>query len=131
MFAEQLIGLGPRESPHLDGIEPEARRALAAPGDMVAVAGVVPVKVLVGEEVPRAVIPQADVIKIVHRDVTGTGARDRLVEISLDEVGDIVAQSVLIDPMCGGSGEVEVVQPVIIFVGATKTDGDEQDQRSE
>lgn len=67
-------------------------------------------------------------IEVLHGDIARTNGGGP-VEVTIDEIGNF--SGVGLDVVGGGSEEVEIVQPVVVFVGGPQPDENEQDQGSD
>ena len=121
-FADELVGGGVVQVPDLDRVEPE----LFFPGRALCdVVGYTAGGVLL--EIPGAVVPQRDMVKVFYiedvlGDVVGALSDDGICDGVIGEVDDGG-----VDGDVGGVGseEIEVVEVGVVFVGAAETDDDE------
>ena len=124
-LAEKLVDARIIEPPHRHRIKPELIGVRRAVRDMVAYTP----SGAVGDEVPRAVIPEADVVEVFEVE-GGFGDGGGGVEEAVGEGVGGQVEGGRVDGDGGGVGaeEVEGVVEGVIFVGAAEGDDDEADE---
>ena len=127
LFAEELVDAGVVEVPYLHRVEPKLVLMRRAVGDVVRHAAAA-----VGLEIPRAVVPQADMVEILDAE-RRFGDGGRVVEYLVRQGvgGEVQQRGVDVDVGGVGSEEEEVVVEVVVLVRTSKTDDDQADERGD